>query len=78
MDDESRVTELEAALEEAQRKFVAQTNELERITEDYQQCLKDAEAEIETTSYALRLNVSRRWRRFETRSERDQRCGVMT
>ena len=60
MGDAEKIVELEAALEEAQRKFLAQTKELERVTEDYQlaeQCLKDTETEIE--NHQLRAEVKR-------------------
>ena len=72
MGDESRIEELEAALEEAERKFVAWMNDLEKVTDDYQQRLKDMETEIE--NYKLRADVEclKAVEKVETRSERGQ------
>ena len=74
MGNESRVAELEAALEEAERKFIAQTNELEKVTEDYQliqQRLKDTETEIE--NHKLRTEVERLKAVEKVRDEEQER-----
>ena len=60
MGEESRIAELEAALQEAQRKLEDQSKELERVTEDCreaQQRLKDTETEME--NHKLRAEVER-------------------
>ena len=73
---EEKITELEAALLEAQRKLKPQSGELEEVYHLTQKRLKDTEAEIE--NHRLHADVERQLRKFEMRNENVCSCGLMT